>query len=142
MVFRSENVNENSSITWKFAIQMEPKLFQWPIKDRFPVRKQSLDTIDDQGFDDKLKEQYDALKDSYDALIKKHQETLLGFDDIKMEKDEVKELYLEKEKEIERLIERLRQKDETVQELEEKLKMLKRDNASKGFMNSLIRMAI
>ena len=134
MVFRSENVNDNSSITWKFAIRMEPKQSQLKIKDRFPVWEQSLDTIDDhfdQEFYDELKEQYDALTDSYDALIKKHQETLLRFDDIKTDKDE----------EIERLREQLRQKDETVQEGKGRLKISKRDPARKRLMNSIIRLA-
>lgn len=37
VVFRSENIHAKSSISWKFALQMEPKRRQFWIEDRFPL---------------------------------------------------------------------------------------------------------
>ena len=42
VVFRSKNVNSNSSISWKFAIRMDPKQFRIRINDRFLKWDQSL----------------------------------------------------------------------------------------------------
>ena len=153
-VFRSKNVNANSSISWKFAVQMEPKLRDIWIGDQLPLW-QSLPTPRNQNDDgngslreqySELKEQYDALMEHNVALITKLEDSADEFEEKRMKKDmEIKEMHSdisEKMKEIETLKERLKQKDELVQsknreieEVKQRSKKKKQKNARKGSMN-------
>ena len=138
VVFRSENVDANSSISWKVAIRMEPKLrdTSWnedsfPVWDRdtsgTPVEdrkddmwKEDYDELkqDNDALNEKygaLKKEYDALKEYNDGLMKKHDQTLMELEEIKKEKETVKVLHLKKEEEVKRLQEQLRQNGGGVQ---------------------------
>lgn len=112
IVFLSGNINANSSISWKFAIRMEPKQM---IKAQSPVLEDRLDELLMQQYDElkernnTLQKEFDILTEYNDGLMRKHEEKLMELEEIKKEKDTVNMLHSKKEKEVKRLQEQSKQ---------------------------------
>ena len=115
VVFRSNNVNAKSSISWKFAIKMEPR--RWteledPVLGHDTVLVDAHDAVLKEQYDE-LREKNEALQNKYDTLeesmrefIEKNKKTVMELEEMRME---LKDIKMGKDEETKRLPEQLKQ---------------------------------